>query len=84
MICAKDFITPRHSYHGQVNPENLVFNANVQEFSSRVSYISCLATAGKLSTTESYQQIKDLWAELDRTQQLLGVGKNPFNSADLN
>ncbi len=84
MICAKDFIAPHYSYRGQVNPENLVFNANLQEFADRVSYISCLATGGKLSTTESYQQIRELWQGLDRTKQQLGVGKNPFNSSDLN
>ena len=84
MIRANDFIAPRHSYRGRVNPESLVFNANLQEFSSQVSYIACLTTAGKLSAEESYHQIRQLWQELDRSKQQLGVGENPFNSSDLN
>ena len=84
MIRVNDFITARHGYHGQVNPESLVFNANLQEFADRVSYITCLATAGKLSAEESHHQIKELWQELDRSKQQLGVGENPFKSEELN
>jgi hypothetical protein len=83
-IRANDFITPRHSYRGRVNPESLVFNANLQEFSAQVSYIACLTTAGKLSAEEAHLQLQQLWQKLDRTKQQLGVGENPFNSADLN
>ncbi len=79
-----EFISPRHSYHGQINPESLVYNANLQEFSAQVSYISCLATAGKLSAAEAHHQIQQLWQNLDRTKQQLGVGENPFNSSELN
>jgi len=57
------FIYPRSRYYGQVK-ENLVFNANLQEFAQRVSYICNLETAGKLSPEESYQQIRDLWEQL--------------------
>ena len=84
MISTNDFISPRHSYHGQVNPENLVFNANLQEFSAQVSYIACLTTAGKLSAVESYEQVKQLWEVLSLSKAQLGVGENPFNSTDLN
>jgi hypothetical protein len=84
MMRTNDFISPRHSYHGSVNPESLVFNANLQEFAAQVSYISCLATAGKLSAEESHRQIQELWQDLDRSKQQLGVGKNPFNSTEQN
>jgi hypothetical protein len=40
---------PQARYYGQIKPENLVFNANLQEFSQKVSYISCLETSGKLA-----------------------------------
>jgi hypothetical protein len=83
-IRANDFITPRHSYRGQVNPESLVFNANLQEFSDRVSYIVCLTTAGKLSAEEAHLRLQQLWHQLDRSKRQLGVGENPFNSTDLN
>lgn len=75
-----NFFYPRSSYYGQVKPENLVFNANLQEFSQRVNYICNLETNGKLTPQESYNQIKDLWQQLKRTKKELGVSDNPFQS----
>lgn len=69
-----DFLYPRSRYYGQVKPENLVFNANLQEFAQRVSYICNLETAGKLSPEESYQKIRVLWKQLKRSKQQLGIG----------
>ncbi|MGI0491090.1 DUF7219 family protein [Alkalinema pantanalense CENA528] len=75
-----DFINPRSRYRGQVKPENLVFNANLQEFAQRVMTISNLETGGKLSPEQSYEQIKLLWKELKRSKKSLGIGNNsPFN-----
>ncbi|MGA7935067.1 MAG: hypothetical protein WCA35_16085, partial [Kovacikia sp.] len=65
---------PRARYRGQVKPENLVFNANLQEFSQRITYICCLETGGKLSPEESYQEIKALWKQLKRSKKQLGIG----------
>jgi len=70
------FIYPRSRYYGQVKPENLVFNANLQEFAQRVSYICNLETAGKLSPEESYQ-IRDLWEQLKRSKKQLRIGEDP-------
>lgn len=67
------FLYPRSRYHGQFKPENLVFNANLQEFAQRVSYISNLETGGKISPEESYEQIKTLWKELKRSKKALGI-----------
>ena len=53
-IDKNSFLYPRRRYHGQVKPENLVFNANLQEFAQRVSYICNLETSGKLSPEEAY------------------------------
>lgn len=75
-----EFLYPRSRYYGQVQPENMAFNANLQEFSLRVSYISSLETAGKITPEESYKQIKALWKQLKRTKKQLGVGKNPFQN----
>ena len=75
-----NFLYPRSRYYGQVKPENLVFNANLQEFAQRVSYICNLETSGKLSPEESYEQIKTLWEQLKRTKQQLGIGEDPFHS----
>jgi hypothetical protein len=68
-----EFLFPYARYRGQVKPENLVFNANLQEFSLRVSYICNLETSGKLSPEESYQRIEALWEELKRSRQQLGI-----------
>ncbi len=84
MLGTHDFILARQSYRGDVNPESLVFNANLQEFSAQVSYISCLATSGKFSVEEAHLQIQQLWQNLDRSKRQLKVGKNPFNSSELN
>ncbi|MBW4470674.1 MAG: hypothetical protein KME45_09745 [Stenomitos rutilans HA7619-LM2] len=70
-----DFLYPRSRYRGAVKPENLVFNANLQEFSQRVNYICCLETGGKLSPEASYQEIKALWKQLKRSKRQLGIGK---------
>lgn len=53
-----NFLYPRSRYRGSVKPENLVFNANLQEFSQRVSYICGLQTNGKLNSNEAVQQIR--------------------------
>ncbi len=77
-----DFLYPRSRYYGQVKPENLVFNANLQEFAQRVSYICNLETAGKLSPEDAYEQIKALWQQLKISRKQLGIGENPFQSDD--
>ncbi len=74
-----DFLYPRSRYRGHWKPENLVFDANLQEFAQRVSYICNLQTNGKLSPTEAYEQIKSLWQELRHSKKQLGI--NPRQAA---
>jgi isopropylmalate/homocitrate/citramalate synthase len=74
------FIAPHSRYYGEVKPENLVFNANLQEFAHRVSIISNLETGGKLTPEESYEKIKQLWKQLKQSKKDLGIGQNPFQS----
>lgn len=71
-----DFLYPRSSYHGKVQPKNLVFNANLQEFAQKISYICNLETGGKLAPNEAYKQIKSLWKELKRSKKALNIGKH--------
>jgi hypothetical protein len=78
MTAKSDFLYPHYSYHGEVKPENLVFDANLQEFAGKVNYICNLETNGKISTIEAYQRIKKLWKELKRSKQQLQIGENPF------
>jgi hypothetical protein len=79
-----NFLYPHSRYYGQIKPENLVFNANLQEFAQQVNYICNLETNGKLSSEEAFNQIKALWQQLKRTRKELGVGENPFESQDGN
>lgn len=77
------FFYPRHRYHGEFKPENLVFNANLQEFAQQVGYITNLETAGKLPPKEAYEQIKLLWEELERSKKALGIGTDTGNQKDI-
>ena len=75
-IDKQDFLYRYYKYFGQVKPENLVFNANLQEFVQRVSFIGNLETRGKLSSPESYQQIESLWQQLTQSYKALKVGED--------
>lgn len=76
------FLFPRSRYYGQVLPQNLVFNANLQEFAQRVSFIANLETSGKLSPEESYQQIKVFWKQLKSSKKQLGIGQQTFRDEE--
>ncbi|MBD2464021.1 hypothetical protein H6G89_23750 [Oscillatoria sp. FACHB-1407] len=80
MADKSQFLYPHIRYHGEVKPENLVFNANLQEFSQRVSLICGLESNGKLTPNESFLQIKALWEDLQRSKEELGIGQNPFQA----
>ncbi len=71
-----DFLYPRSRYRGAVKPENLVFNANLQEFAQKVTYISCLETSGKLSAEESFAKIELLWEQLRASKNALRIGES--------
>jgi hypothetical protein len=80
MVDRSDFLYPRSRYYGEVQPENLVFNANLQEFAQHVSYICNLETAGKIPPAEAYERIRNLWKQLKSSKQELGIGEKPFQS----
>ncbi len=77
-----EFLNPRSRYYGNVRPENLLFNANLQEFANRVSLVCGLETNGKLTPEESYKQIKTLFKQLKQSKKQLGIGKQPFQADD--
>lgn len=60
----ESFLSPKASYRGPFTPENLVFNFNLQEFATKVSFIAGLHTGGKLTSTEAYEKIDRLWQDL--------------------
>ncbi|MBD2532945.1 hypothetical protein H6G97_26565 [Nostoc flagelliforme FACHB-838] len=75
------FLYPRGRYYGQVKPENLVFNANLQEFAQKVGIITSLESNGKLDPEDAYQQIKGLWKQLEHSKKELGIGEEPSATA---
>jgi hypothetical protein len=60
----EDFIYPYRSYHGKETLPDIIFDANLQEFSDRVAIICALENGGKISPEEAYKQIKELWKEM--------------------
>lgn len=71
----ENFLFPHSSYRGEFTPENLVFNANLQEFAQKVSYICNLETNGKMPPQEAYKQIKNLWKNLRSSMKNLGLNE---------
>ncbi len=76
MTSKDDFLYPRSPYRGDFTPENLVFNANLQEFAQRIGYICALETGGKIPPEEAYSQIKELWKKLKNSKKNLGIGED--------
>lgn len=68
-----DFLYPRSKYYGDFSPEDLAFNANLQEFSQRVGHICSLETGGKITAAEAYTQVKQAWKELKESKKGLGI-----------
>lgn len=73
-----EFLHPRYPYRGEVKPENIVFNANLQEFAQEVTYICNLETAGKIKPEQAYRKIKELWKKLQLSKEELQIGENLF------
>lgn len=75
-----EFLYPRSRYYGEFTPQNLAFNANLQEFAQKVTYICALETGGKVSPEQAYQGIKGLWKELKNSKKNLEIGESPPDS----
>lgn len=72
-MSADDYLTPRASFQGKFTPENLAFDANLQEFAQRVAYVCALETAGKITPAEAHRRIRALYHELERTHEGLRI-----------
>ena len=75
-VSKNSFLYPRSRYYGEFTPEHLAFNANLQEFSQRVSYISALQTGGKLDSEQAYEQVKCLWKQLKQSKKAMRIGSD--------
>ena len=72
------FLHPTGRYRGEFSPENLAFNANLQEFASRIGLICSLETNGKLTPEEAYKEIRILWKKLKESKSnLLDASERP-------
>ena len=75
-VSKDSFLYPRHRYSGQFTPERLTFNANLQEFSQKISYITALETGGKLSSEQAYEEVKSLWQQLKHSKKAMRIGSD--------
>ncbi len=71
---ADEFQARGPRFQGEFTPQNLAFDSNLQEFAQRVAYICGLETAGKITPNDAHAQIRDLYEELARTHEALGIG----------
>lgn len=58
----------------EFSAENVMFDANLKEFATRVGMICGLEAGGRLTAQEAYRQIRDLWKQLKRSHRNLGIG----------
>lgn len=72
-----NFLYPRSKYRGKFTPENLVFNANLQEFAQQIEYICALETNGKITPNQAYLDIKALYKQLKQSRRELGITNPP-------
>jgi sigma54-dependent transcription regulator len=77
-----DFLFPRSKYWGEFTPQRLAFNANLQEFAQRVSFVCNLETGGKMSAQEVYDEIKRLWKSLKQSKANL-LDTEPQNPPEI-
>jgi hypothetical protein len=77
LVSKNNFLYPQSRYYGVFTPEKLAFNANLQEFSHKISYISALQAGGKLSPEQAYEQVKYLWKQLKQSKKELRIGADP-------
>ena len=73
----ENFLYPLGRYRGEFTPARLAFNANLQEFAQRVSLLCGLETGGKISSEETYREIKRLWKGLKESKRNLLDREDP-------
>lgn len=70
-INKESFLYPIGNYHGEFNPGNLAFNANLQQFAQQVIYLCGLEANGKMSPEDTYDEIKKFWKQLKQSKKEL-------------
>ncbi len=77
-----NFLYPRHPYQGDFEPAAVIFDANLQEFAQKVTYLCTLENSGKLSQGEAYKEIKSLWKKLRESKRTLGISTEQRRDAE--
>ncbi|MGB5715321.1 MAG: hypothetical protein WBM44_30965 [Waterburya sp.] len=67
----ESFLYPIGNYQGEFTPQNLAFNANLQQFAQQVSYLCGLEANGKLTPKDTYDEIKKFWKQLKQSKKEL-------------
>ncbi|MEL7079391.1 MAG: hypothetical protein AAFY50_16975 [Cyanobacteria bacterium J06648_1] len=66
-----EFLHPLGNYHGEFTPQNLAFNANLQQFAQQVMYLCGLEANGKIKPEDAYDEIRKFWKQLKHSKQEL-------------
>jgi hypothetical protein len=64
-----------HDHREDFSAEDMIFDANLREFASRVGIICGLESGGSVSPDEAYRRIKAVWKELKRSKKNLRIGE---------
>lgn len=68
----EQFLYPyRSRANSNLSPGQILFSANLQEFSQKVSLVCALESNGKLTPYETFARIQHLWTSLERSKQTL-------------
>jgi hypothetical protein len=75
------FLYPLGKYYGEFSPSKLAFNANLQIFAQQVAYLCSLEANGKITSEDTYLEIKKIWKQLQRSKKEL-LENDPFRQQD--
>jgi len=78
----KKFLYPTGKYYGEFTPQNLVFNANLQQFAQQVSYLCNLEANGKITPQDTYEEIKKFYKKLKQSKKEL-LDNTDFTPGDV-
>jgi hypothetical protein len=67
----EQFLFPYQVPVGDLTFPQILFDANLQEFSRRVAFVCALEANSKLTPLDAYLQIRKLWLALEDSKQNL-------------
>lgn len=64
-------IASSSGYQCYFRPDDMTFNAKRREFAQQISHLRELEMNGEISSFQSSQQIKALWKQIERWEEIL-------------